>query len=117
MNKSRVLNLITNRRNTRASNSLVDSDIRDLELPSGNRGKVLRTPPSRLLSRQILDSALRDLNPDPRVEISWGSDDVTRRYNPRAYCPTLGERVFRRTSQRERATPVSRTIPRGELEL
>jgi hypothetical protein len=37
---------------------------------------VLRTPPSRLLSRQILDSALRDLNPDPRVEISWGSDDV-----------------------------------------
>ena len=75
MNKSRVADRITNRRETRANNSLVDSDIRDLGLTSANRGKVLRTPQLRLLSHRVPSSALRNLIPVPRVEISWGSDE------------------------------------------
>ena len=47
MSRSRVVNRLTDRRETRANTSLVDSDIRDLGITSGNRGKVLRTPPSR----------------------------------------------------------------------
>ena len=66
----------SNRRNTRANSSLVDSNIRDLGLSSVPRGKVLRTPPLRHPSYPVHTPSLRELNPSPRIEISWGSDEV-----------------------------------------
>ena len=75
MTDSSVAERITNRRKTRANTSLVDSDIRDLGLSSGSRGKVLRTPPLRSLKHRVHSPALHELNPVPRVEISWVSDD------------------------------------------
>ena len=40
------------------------------------RGKVLRTPPLRHPSYPVHTPSLRELNPSPRIEISWGSDEV-----------------------------------------
>ena len=75
MTDGRITEHSVHRRNTRANTSLADSDIHSLGLTSISRGKVLRTPPSRPTRHQVHNPTLRDLNPVPRVEISWVSDE------------------------------------------